>query len=244
MVFLVVRFRRRKGDEDGVDEPVQLHGNNRLEWGWTILPAVVLAVMAVGNVTTIWELENTQLDAETRVEVIGQQWWWEYRYDIDEDGTTDIITANQLVIPVGETVGLDIYSNDVIHSFWIPSLNGKKDAVPGRMHGLSLTADEPGIYQGQCTEYCGLSHGYMRMEVKVLDAADYDVWLDNQLEPPVEPEPDTSCRRGQGPVLPALRLVPPAQRLQAGRHAVGPGRPGARTTTPATSPSSRATPPT
>ncbi len=197
VIFLVVRFRRRKGDEDGVDEPVQLHGNSRLEWAWTILPAVVLAVMAVGNVSTIWELENDQVDAKTRVDVVGQQWWWEYRYDIDDDGEEDIITANQLVIPVGETIGLNIYSNDVIHSFWIPALNGKKDAVPGRGHGLSFTAKETGIFQGQCTEFCGLSHGYMRMEVKVLDRADYDVWVANQLKLPPEPEADSLAAAGK-----------------------------------------------
>jgi cytochrome c oxidase subunit 2 len=197
VLFLVIRFRRRKGEEDGVDEPVQLHGNSKLEWAWTIAPALVLAVMAVGNITTIWDLENDQVNATTRVDVIGQQWWWEYRYDIDDDGKSDIITANQLVIPVGETIGLNIRSNDVIHSFWIPALNGKKDAVPGRAHGLSFTADKPGLYQGQCTEYCGLSHGYMRMEVKVLDREDYDIWVAHQLKPAAEPELGTSAAAGK-----------------------------------------------
>jgi cytochrome c oxidase subunit 2 len=197
VLLLVIRFRRRKGDEDGVDEPVQLHGNSKLEWGWTIAPAVVLAILAVGNVTTIWDLENDQLDATTRVEVIGQQWWWEYRYDIDQDGAPDIITANQLVMPVGETIGLNIKSNDVIHSFWIPALNGKKDAVPGRAHGLSFTADKPGLYSGQCTEYCGLSHGYMQMEVKVLEREDYDRWVANQLKAPVEPKADSLAAAGK-----------------------------------------------
>jgi cytochrome c oxidase subunit 2 len=186
-LYLAIRYRRRKDDVDGVDEPIQRHGNTPLEWGWTILPALVLAVLAIGNVRTIWTLENDQLDAPMEVEVIGHQWWWEFRYDLDDDGEADIITANQLVIPSGTTVRLAIKSNDVIHSFWIPKLSGKKDAVPGRVHHWAITADEPGVFQGQCTEFCGLSHAYMRMEVKALAQADYDTWIDNQLQGPLHP---------------------------------------------------------
>ncbi len=196
-VYLAVRYRRRKDDVDGVDEPIQRHGNTPLEWGWTILPALVLAVLAIGNVRTIWTLENDQLDAPMEVEVIGHQWWWEFRYDLDDDDEADIITANQLVIPAGTTVRLAIQSNDVIHSFWIPKLSGKKDAVPGRVHHWAITAAEPGIFQGQCTEFCGLSHAYMRMEVKALAQADYDQWVDNQLEGPVEPDDGTEAAEGK-----------------------------------------------
>ena len=84
-----------------------------------------------------------------QVRSIGQQWWWEYRYDVDDDGKSDdIVTANDLVIPAGKPVALTITSRDVIHSFWIPALNGKRDAVPGRMHPLELEADEPGVFRG------------------------------------------------------------------------------------------------
>ena len=186
VIFMVWRFRRRRDDVDGVDEPVQMHGNPRLEWAWTILPAILLLGLAVGNVKTLWSLEERDANP-LKVEVIGQQWWWEFRYDTNNDGTPDIITANQMVIPAGRQVALTIRSNDVIHSFWIPSLNGKKDAVPGRSNPWSLEADKPGIYDGQCTEFCGLSHGYMRMQVKALSTADYDAWVTAQSAPAAEP---------------------------------------------------------
>jgi cytochrome c oxidase subunit 2 len=129
--------------------------------------------------------------------VIGQQWWWEFRYDTNNDGKPDIITANQLVMPVDTMVAVKIQSNDVIHSFWIPALNGKKDAVPGRTHRIALQADHPGIFEGQCTEFCGLSHAYMRMQVKALPAADYAKWVDNQLQGPVEPEDGSQAAEGK-----------------------------------------------
>jgi len=196
-LYLAIRYRRRKDDVDGVDEPIQRHGNTPLEWGWTILPALVLAVLAIGNVKTIWTLENDQRDAPMEVEVIGQQWWWEFRYDVDGDRKPDVITANQLVIPAGTTVRLAIQSNDVIHSFWIPMLSGKKDAVPGRTHHWAITAAEPGIFQGQCTEFCGLSHAYMRMEVKALSQADYDKWIEHQMAAPEEPSAGSEAEAGK-----------------------------------------------
>ena len=197
VITLAIRYRRRRHEVDGVDEPVQRHGNTPLEWGWTILPAVLLAFLAIGNVRVIWELENDQVEAPMEVDVIGQQWWWEFRYDTNGDDKYDIITASQLVIPAGTTVRLNIRSNDVIHSFWIPALSGKKDAVPGRVHHWAITADEPGIYEGQCTEYCGLSHAYMRMQVKALSEADYDTWVENQIAPAVEPEAGSEAAEGK-----------------------------------------------
>ncbi len=185
-----IKFRRKPGDVDGVDEPVQIHGIPRLEWAWTIAPAILLGALAVLNVQTIWKLEDRDKDALT-VEVYGQQWWWEYRYDVNDDGKPDVITANQMVIPAGRQINLVIRSNDVIHSFWIPSLNGKKDAVPGRTHVWSLEADKPGLYQGTCTEFCGLSHAYMRMEVKAVSAAEYETWLEDQQKPAEVPTDDT-----------------------------------------------------
>lgn len=195
VLFMVWRYRRRKSDVDGVDEPVQVHGIPRLEWTWTIVPALLLGGMAILNVRTIWQLEDIDKDA-LQVEVYGQQWWWEFRYDVDgpdgqPDGVPDIITANQMVIPADRQVKLIIRSNDVIHSFWIPALNGKKDAVPGRTHEWSLQADQPGLYQGTCTEFCGLSHAYMRMEVKALSPADYETWVEEQRQPAELPSDDT-----------------------------------------------------
>ena len=185
LIWMALRFKRNASDVDGVDEPTQTHGNTPLEIGWTVLPALMLATLAVFNVQTLLRVEESKNPIEVRV--VGQQWWWEYRYDLDRDGTVDIITATQMVVPVGRDVEVKIQSNDVIHSFWIPAINGKKDAVPGRTHTLIMTADKPGIYQGQCTEYCGLSHGVMRMELKALPKAEYAKWVKAMTTPPKQP---------------------------------------------------------
>ncbi len=185
VLWMVVRFKRNSDDVDGVDEPVQTHGHTALEIGWTLVPALLLAVLAVFNVSSLIKLQEKTDPIQVRV--IGQQWWWEYRYDLDNDGTVDIITATQMVVPVGRDVEVKIQSNDVIHSFWIPRINGKLDAVPGRTHTLIMTADEPGIYQGQCTEYCGLSHGVMRMEFKALPKVEYEKWVKAMTRPPEQP---------------------------------------------------------
>lgn len=202
-LWVVWKFRQRKGDDES-EFPEQIHGNTKMEIGWTMLPAVILAFLAVFTVSTVLDLADEPEDA-LRVRVVGQQWWWSYDYDIDGDGLhadddvnnpgiehpeefeTDIIAATEMVIPVNTPVYLDIESRDVIHSYWIPALNGKKDAVPGRTHHLTLEADEPGTYVGQCTEFCGLSHAYMRMTVHALSQEDYDAWVQDQVAEAAEP---------------------------------------------------------
>jgi cytochrome c oxidase subunit 2 len=177
---LVLKFRKRK-DDDPDELPAQLHGNTKLELGWTILPAIVLGFVGVGTVATVFSIQNRDSAALT-VQVEGQQWWWRYNYDTDGDGQfDDFSTATDLVIPAGVDVDLQVNSNDVIHSFWIPSLNGKKDAVPNRTSILKIHADDPGTYVGQCTEFCGLSHAYMRQRAIALPADQFQEWLDNQV---------------------------------------------------------------
>jgi cytochrome c oxidase subunit 2 len=211
---IIITLRNRvSGELDPEDLPTQTHGNFRLEIMWTILPGVLLAVIAVPVVQRIWLLEERN-DPETGLDVmvIGQQWWWEYRYDVDGDGffidgngdgvvdelderlpindildPDDLVTANELVIPAGEQVDLLITSRDVIHSFWIPRLNGKRDAVPGRLHTWSIEAYEPGKYTGWCTEFCGLSHARMRMSTIALPREEYDAWFENQIQPAEAP---------------------------------------------------------
>ena len=177
VLFLAWRYRKR-GDDDG-SLPPQVHGNTKLELGWTIIPALLLAGVGGASVLTILDLDDRPADA-MEVTVVGQQWWWEYRYDVDGDDKADIVTANDLVIPAGEPISLTITSRDVIHSFWIPGLNGKRDAVPGRDHPLLLEADEPGVYRGQCTEFCGLSHANMKQRVVALSLADFQTWMEQQ----------------------------------------------------------------
>jgi cytochrome c oxidase subunit 2 len=115
-----------------------------------------------------------------KVDVYGQQWWWSYEYDLNGDGKPEIVTANELVIPVDRKVELRVHSRDVIHSFWIPALAGTRDAVPGRTQYLEMEAGQIGVYDGQCKEYCGLSHANMRARAVVLSQSDFDRWLTDQ----------------------------------------------------------------
>jgi cytochrome c oxidase subunit II len=192
-IFLVLRSRQRKDDPDPDGLPPQTHGNFRLEIAWTIVPAVMLAIVAFATLTTLFNIDRQDKNAMT-VQVTGQQWFWEYKYDTNGDGKftdADVRTDNDLVIPAGQDINLVVRSNDVIHSFWIPALNGKKDAVPNRHSPLRINADQPGVYVGQCTEFCGLSHGYMRQRVVAMTPANFQSWLDNQKKDAVMPtDPD------------------------------------------------------
>ena len=193
IVYAVIKFRDR-----GQPIPHQTHGNPALEITLTIIPALILAVVGVFTFRTVFDLSKTD-DTEMIINVTGQQWWWEYDYPVqNEYGITQpIITSGQLVIPVGTKVMLRQTSRDVIHSYWIPSLNGKRDAVPGRVHLNRLEADEPGIYAGQCTEFCGLSHANMRMEAVALSKEDFAKWVSNQLKPYASPAEATLAKEGE-----------------------------------------------
>ena len=225
-VWLSVQNRVKPEDFDHDDLPYQRHGNDKLEIGWTILPAIVLAAVTVPTVIGIWKLEEKNAPSELDVMVIGQQWWWEYRYDVDGDGffrdadgdgelwgadgeggdnddrewplelaldPKDLVVANELVIPAGVQVDLTLTSRDVIHSYWIPRLNGKRDVVPGRFATWSIDADEPGKFTGWCTEFCGLSHARMRMSVVALEQAEWDEWFANQITPAEVPTDESAA---------------------------------------------------
>ena len=198
LIWFSLRYRHRKGRPAGV--PPQIHGNTRLEIAWTILPAVILAGVAVPTVATIWDLAAKPTGATVLdVDVMGHQWWWEFRYPNEK-----IDTANVLHIPVGRPIYLKLCSvgsgyrgpapNDcqadlpvpstlggaVIHSFWVPELAGKQDVVPARSNTLVLQADQPGVYTGQCAEFCGLSHAYMRFKVVAQTESDFEQWVRDQ----------------------------------------------------------------
>jgi cytochrome c oxidase subunit 2 len=196
-VYIVLRYRVRKrkgpdGEEEVIErpDPVQVHGNFRLEIAWTIIPAAILAAVAVFSVPVIFATRGAQAadDAEMSIRVFGQQWWWSYEYNLDDDPEPEIVTANDLVIPAGQDVALTVTARDVIHSFWVPALAGTLDVVPGREHELTIQADEPGIYDGQCKEYCGLAHAYMRARVVALSESEFATWLDQQQETWQEPD--------------------------------------------------------
>ena len=197
VIYTMLKYRDR-----GQPIPEQTHGKPALEITLTVIPALILAVVSVFTFGAIFKLAKTD-DTEMIINVTGQQWWWEYDYPVqNEFGITQpIITSGQLVMPVGTKVLLRETSRDVIHSYWIPALNGKRDAVPGRIQTLRLEADAPGIYAGQCTEFCGLSHANMRMEAVALSKEDFAKWVANQQAPYVAPATDTFAKQGEGVFL-------------------------------------------
>lgn len=199
VAYAMWKFRARPGD-DPDELPHQLHGNTKLEIGWTILPAVVLAAISAFTLPVIFDL-NEEPDEYLAVDVWAQKYWWGYEYPgvegnaaygIEADG---VRTANELHIPVDVPVYLTLRSNDVIHSFWAPKLNGKRDVVPGRTHHWKLEADEPGVFSGQCAEFCGTSHAFMRLKVVAHDQASWDRWT-AQMQAPVDVPADGLAAEG------------------------------------------------
>ncbi len=193
LAFIVVRYR----DKGQTELPKQVHGNTKLEITWTLIPAVILAFIAVPTVQTIFELADDPADDAILVDVIGKQYWWQFNY-VNED----FITASELHIPTGREVFITLDGSipedpversglygtpPVLHSFWVPSLAGKRDYVPGAIRTMRIEADEPGVYPGECAEFCGLSHANMRFTVIAHDPADYDAWVANQQAPADSP---------------------------------------------------------
>lgn len=204
-IYVWKNFRIKTDDYEEGDWPEQVHGNDKLEYAWTAAPAILLLVIAAftfGLHNSInsedenpyaLEVDGQDISWEPQVVVVGQQWWWEYQYffgDVDIDQkrietlpTADITTATQMIIPVGQEIELEITSRDVIHSHWIPSLNGKRDAVPGRQAApWKIQADRAGVFFGQCTEFCGLSHSRMRMQVIALPDDQFQDWVTAQMQ--------------------------------------------------------------
>jgi cytochrome c oxidase subunit 2 len=167
LLYSIFRFRGRPGDP----EPSQIHGNTTIEIVWTLIPALILAAIAVPTVKGIFDTSRTPPDA-MKIEVIGHQWWWEFRYP--DAGVT---TANEMYIPAGRTVELQINSGDVVHAFWPPRFAGKRDVFPGRETRLWWKADSTGLFPGQCAEYCGIQHARMAFHVRSVSATDFDGWI-------------------------------------------------------------------
>jgi cytochrome c oxidase subunit II len=219
IVWITIRYRHRKG-RDRI--PAQIHGNTRLEIGWTIAPALILAGVMVPTVASIWDLARRPPEDALHVTVEGYQWWWGFKYTDDNMRTTygdnlPIRTADVLVIPEDRVVYLSLEGAGgliqkdaeadsdymVIHSFWIPELAGKQDVVPGRTNHILMQADEPGTYEGQCAEFCGLQHGRMLVRVRALSAADWEAWVSNHKDPGITPS-DPLASKGMGLFLGAL----------------------------------------
>lgn len=163
--------------------------------GGLLLPIAVLSALMAYNVRRSTQLATQTSQGALVVSVTARMWWWEVRYR-DPSGGTDIVLANELHLPAGRPVYLALTSTDVIHSFWVPALAGKMDMVPGRMTGLALRPSRPGVYRGQCAEYCGLQHARMALHVVVEPPAAFGAWLAHQARP--QPSPFTRATAANG----------------------------------------------
>lgn len=184
-VFFAVKFRYREGHPDN---PKQIHGSTPLEIGWTIVPALILAVVAVPTVATIFDLAKVPKGPDVlKVTVAGKQWWWEFQLPKQPMVDQKVVTSTELHIPVNTKVFLSQISDNVIHSFWVPELAGKKDVMPGRTNTNTIEASEPGTYLGACAEYCGLAHADMRFRVIAEPMDKWKAWLAGQQQGPAQP---------------------------------------------------------
>ena len=196
LIYSAIKYRRK--DAEGL--PNQVHGNHKLEFIWTAIPAVVVLVFSILSINTLFFAAEVPKDSEgnlgthVQLQAIGHQWWFEFRYPNPNDESQEVVLANEVYIPVGVPVRIELDSVDVIHSFWVPKLAGKVDMVPKPkdidgnkdLNHMWFEATEPGVYFGQCTEFCGASHANMRFKVIAVSQPEYDSWLMNQTEPAAE----------------------------------------------------------
>ncbi len=196
LVFTLIKFRKRPGQP----EPKHVHGNTTLEITWTVVPLIVLIVISIPTIQTIFKTQATARADALQVEVVGHQWWWEFRYPQyttrEASGKVDtVVTANELYLPIGRTVNFTLHSKDVIHSFWVPALSGKRDVVTNRTNYLWYTPDSSGegAWNGACAEYCGASHANMRFKAFTVTPADFDSWIAHQEIPAVAVGADSTA---------------------------------------------------
>ncbi|HSO27679.1 MAG TPA: cytochrome c oxidase subunit II [Anaerolineales bacterium] len=187
--LLLAMFRSRREDES--EDSRKRHGKRAIVWGGLVLPTVVIVFLFALTVGVLAALEAPPVPDTHVIEVVGRQWWWEVNYP-----ALQFTTANEIHIPVGEPVQVKVTSEDVIHSFWVPQLNGKIDANPGRVNTIWLQADEPGTYFGQCAEFCGVQHAKMRFLVVAEEKNAYLAWIEQQQLPAPQPE-DGPALEGQ-----------------------------------------------
>ena len=173
-------FRRRAGEYELIGDDQDGGAIRWIEIG----VAISVLFLAGAAVWTLWVANSISAPAQAdlEVDVVGHQWWWEVRYRSDIP-SRQFVTANQLVIPAGKRVRVNLISADVIHSFWVPKLGGKMDMIPGRTNTTWIEADKPGSYWGQCSEYCGVQHAQMAFSVVAVDDRAFNQWWDHQLDP-------------------------------------------------------------
>ncbi len=183
LLYAIIKFRRRPGQDE---LPPQTHGHTALEITWTVIPTVLILGLGIWSVFTLFDLDQPPKGADMlEVTAVGHQWWWEFEYP-DADGKGKYITtANELRVPVNRAIQINLRSDDVIHSFWVPKLAGKVDVIPTRNNYMWFQADETGTFYGQCAEFCGTAHAQMKFLVQVLPQEDYLAWAEGFGEQPV-----------------------------------------------------------
>lgn len=183
LFYIVVRFRKRPGDERS--EPPQIYGSNQIELAWTVFPVLIVIVLILVTTRTISDVQDAGQPPESlKVTVIGHQWWWEIRYP-----ELGIVTADELHLPVARRTVLKLQSADVAHSYWIPQLNGKTDLIPNRDNYMWFDPRETGVYLGNCAEYCGTEHAQMHIRAVVQAPQEFDRWVAEQ-QGTVAPAPE------------------------------------------------------
>jgi len=192
--YCLVKFRA-PGGEVPRDYPLpdQGHGNPLFEVGVILVSILLVGIVAVPSVYGV--LYGGTLPPGEKpivVKVTGYQWWWKFEYP-----ELGVVTANECAIPVGRPVKFDVQTDDVLHSFWIPRLGGKMDLTPGQDQWIWLQADKPGNYWGQCTEFCGESHAFMRMRVIAMEPGEYEQWVVDQRKDAIDTKPPASFSKGQ-----------------------------------------------
>jgi len=183
LIWVVVAFR----DRPGRPEPRSVHGHLGLEIAWTLVPVAIVLSIAIPTVVAIFRTQAAVPAGALRVEVTGHRWWWEVRYP-----ELGVVTANEVHLPVGRPVDLTLKSADVIHSFWVPPLGGKRDLIPGKVNNLTFTVEAPGEYPGQCAEFCGISHANMRLLVVARPPGEFEAWARREATGPRPPAGDAA----------------------------------------------------
>lgn len=180
VLVLIPGLRGWRASRAGENPPI--HRGDGERWiviGGIAIPLAILFGVFVATAATLSNTSHPPTRAKFMIEVTGHQWWWEVRYP-SPDLQQSFTTANEIHIPVGEPVTLRLESRDVIHSFWVPQLQGKIDLIPGQTNTFWLRADSAGVYRGQCAEYCGMQHAHMAMQVVAQPRAQFESWIAQQ----------------------------------------------------------------
>lgn len=173
LLIVILKFRKRKGEP--VRNPVQVEGSKTLEAIWTIIPIILVVIMAVPTVVATFQLaDTTDQDAHINIDVTGHQYWWHYEY-LDEEFST----SQDMYVPVNTKVYINLLTSDVLHSFWVPSITGKLDVNPENVNTMFIEAYEEGVYFGKCAELCGPSHSLMDFKVVVVSEEEYEQWVND-----------------------------------------------------------------